>query len=183
MTRIFEGGVSRRSVLKLAVVSVSALGVVGSLAPMSGAAASVPTRFKLPPAPSAPLATDGNPRFQFQPISTKPGETLLGSLNDVWSSPRYTSFTDCVVTYTGTGAFELTDDEQAIVNVVGNAGGDVSNPQFTYLTVVAATTRMDPPALDSRLAQLGAPIVAGSIALAPNAPQGLLFQSWLAANG
>lgn len=185
MTHDSSNGVSRRAFLRVSILCASALGGVGALSAFASvvpAHAAVAAKSKPPREPEA-LALDGNPRFQLQPVTPVPGQLQLGSLQDVWASPKYATYTDCVVTYVGGGDFVLTAEEQAVVDVVAAAGGDVSNPQLTYLTVVAASTRMDPHRLEDRLAELGAPIVRGALALAPIAPQAVLFQNWLAANG
>ena len=75
----------------------------------------------------------------------------------------------------------LTAEESAIVDVVAAAGGDVSDRERTFLSVLTASTRVDPSRLYQSLAEFGRPIIAGSVALAPDAPQAELFADWLAA--
>lgn len=185
MTHDSRNGVSRRTFLRVSVLCASALGGVGAVSALATPSAAHAAAAKPPSTPAEPEAIrlDGNPRFQFQPVTPVPGQLQLGSLEDVWASPKYATYTDCVVSYVGGGDFVLTAEEQAVVDVVAGAGGDVSNPQLTYLTVVAASTRMDPHRLDDRLAELGAPVIRGALALAPLAPQAVLFQKWLTANG
>lgn len=175
-----DAGFSRRQFLHAALWSVAALTGL-ALTGAHPVAASVP----VPPGAVGPpaLVLDGNPRFQFQPITPVSDQLRLGSLHDVWASSNYITYTDCVVTYVGGGDFVLTGEEQAIVDVIAQAGGDVSDGRVAYLTAVAASTRMDPRRLAARLAELGAPIIRGSLALAPDAPQARLFLDWLSANG
>lgn len=183
MSSVPDGDVSRRSFLRMSMVCISALGGAalggfGGLSVVNAATAASPNA-----AGSGALTMDGNPRFLFQPITPVPGQLQLGSLQDVWASPKYATYTDCVVTYVGGGEFVLSTDERAIVDVVANAGGDVSDPQLVYLTVVAVSTRLDPHRLEERLAATGGPIVRGSLALAPFAPQAVLLGDWLATHG
>jgi hypothetical protein len=121
-------------------------------------------------------------RYRFNCITPIPAFSPLGRLDEVWASSRYMTFTGCVVTYVGAGEMSLTPEESAIVDVVAAAGGDVSDREVTFLRVLTASTRVDPARLAEKLAEFGRPIVEGSLALAPDAPQAKLFADWLAAS-
>jgi hypothetical protein len=127
--------------------------------------------------PEAPPAVryrfTGVPSAAFAPMTR---------LEEVWASSRYMRFTDFRVTYAGAGPHVLTEQEQAIVDVVAAAGGDVSNPQATYLQVLRASTRIHPARFVPMLGQFGRPIIVGSLALAPDSPQAGLMENWLAAS-
>lgn len=122
------------------------------------------------------------PRFRFNCITPVPGFAPLGRLEEVWASPRYMTFTGCAVSYVGDGPFVLTAEESAVVDVVADAGGEVTDRRETYLLVLTASTRIEMSQLNDRLAELGRPIVRGSLALAPEAPQAKLFADWLASS-
>lgn len=177
MTQPVEPGVTRRTALRMAVAAMGACGVLavpararGIAYPASGVSA-----------PLDHVAVAASPRFRFECISPVPGQASLSRLEEVWSSPRYTTFTDCIVSYAGEPPFLLTAAERSVVDVVAAAGGDVSDPGYTYLLVLATSTRLHPPRLAERLARLGRPVVRGSVALAPAAPQAPLLRAWLGA--
>ena len=168
---------SRRTVLKLAAAAGWSLGGL-LLMP------AVPTPFApRPPYPgsTAPVAEEvpPAPRYRFDCVTPVPAFAPLGRLEEVWASPRYMTFTDCIVTYVGEAPHALTAEESAIVDVVASAGGDEGDREGTYLLVLRASTRVDPSRLHERLSELGRPIVEGSLALAPDAPQAKLFAEWL----
>ncbi|WP_341994235.1 hypothetical protein MRBLWH7_002113 [Microbacterium sp. LWH7-1.2] len=168
-------GITRREALGVVLVgSLSAL-----LLHAPGSFLTVPTGAAATGDSLLNAGDDPAPRFRFECVTPVPEFAPLGRLEEVWANSRYTTFTDCVVTYVGDGPFVLTAEEQAVVDVVGAAGGDVSSPQQTYLLTLAASTRLDPARLAERLAQLGRPVVLGSLALAPEAPQADLFRAWL----
>lgn len=169
---------SRRTLLQLAVaggVSLGAAMVTGS-PPVAAAATS-----RTAVAAAAVEDTPTPARFRFNCITPVPAFSPLGRLPEVWASSRYMTFTGCVVTYIGAGQLTLTEEESAVVDVVASAGGDVSDPEGTFLRVLTASTRVDPARLYEKLAEFGRPIIEGSLALAPDAPQAHLFADWLAA--
>lgn len=118
------------------------------------------------------------PRFRFDPITPLPDLAPLGRLEEVWASPSYLTITDCIVSYVGAEPFRLTAQEYRIVEVA-EAGGAIGDPRDLYLLILAASTRIDPARFDAKLAELGRPIVAASLALAPQAPQAAQFAMWL----
>ena len=63
------------------------------------------------------------------------------------------TFTGCIVSYVGIGQFALTAEESAIVDVVAEAGGDVSDRERTFLLVLTASTRVDPSTALSELSR------------------------------
>lgn len=170
---------TRRGALKLA--AMAALSIGGSLAlpmvPEHAAAAAVRT------APRTPVTELPVPRYRFDCVSPVPQFAPLGRLEEVWADARYLTMTDCVTTYVGEGPFVLTPEESAIVDVVTQSGGVVSDRQATYLLILAVSTRIDPARLEQKLAQVGRPIVQASLALAPQAPQARQFTAWLSATG
>ena len=174
-----QPSVTRRTLLKLALAGGWSLSTL-MLAPTQPVARALPA---VRPATVAAAAQDAPqaPRFRFSCVTPVPAFAPLGRLEEVWASPRYMTFTGCVVSYVGIGQFRLTPEESAIVDVVADAGGDVSEPERTFLTVLTASTRVDPSRLYQSLAEFGRPIIAGSVALAPDAPQAGLFADWLAA--
>lgn len=168
---------SRRTLLQLAVAGGYSLGAVMITGfPTPAAATTSPA--------SSVTALQDNPapaRYRFNCITPVPAFSPLGRLPEVWASSRYMTFTGCVVTYVGVGLMTLTAEESAIVDVVENAGGDVSDREGTFLRVLTASTRVDPSRLYEKLAEFGRPIIEGSLALAPDAPQARLFADWLVA--
>ena len=179
MTPQLPHPVTRRTLLKLALAGGWSLGTL-ILAPIQPIARGLPagrSASVMAAAQDAPQA----PRYRFSCVTPVPAFAPLGRLEEVWASPRYMTFTGCVVSYVGIGQFTLTAEETAIVDVVAAAGGDVSDPQRTFLSVLTASTRVDPSRLYQSLAEFGRPIIAGSVALAPDAPQAGLFGDWLAA--
>jgi hypothetical protein len=117
-------------------------------------------------------------RFRFAPITPLPDFAPLGRLEAVWASPSYLTITDCIVSYIGADPFRLTPEEYRIVEIA-EAGGATGDPRDLYLLILSASTRIDPPRLDAKLAELGRPIVTASLALAPEAPQAAQFMRWL----
>lgn len=167
--------VSRRTVLKLGAVAAWGAASLASL-PARGVPAVVP--------PGSSGVDDVDPqRYRFDPVSLRPDLAPLRRLEDVWASPAYLAITDCVVTYVGPEPHRLNLKESEVVDVAVAAGAVVVDPRATYLVILAASTRIDPARLDAKLAELGAPIVTASLALAPEAPQAARFTAWLAANG
>lgn len=170
--------VTRRTLLKLAVAgggSIGALMLTPDPPPFlrastrSGASASTLLEAEPPAA-----------RYRFNCVTPVPAFAPLGRLQEVWASSRYITFTGCVVSYVGSGQLRLTAEESAIVDVVADAGGDASDREGTFLLVLTASTRIDPTRLKEKLAEFGRPIITGSLALAPDAPQAQLFADWLA---
>ena len=102
------------------------------------------------------------PRYRFNCVTPVPAFAPLGRLEEVWASSRYMTFTGCVVSYVGTAVHALTPEESAIVDVVAEAGGDVGDRERTFLTVLTASTRVDPSRLYQALAEFGRPIIDGS---------------------
>jgi hypothetical protein len=86
-----------------------------------------------------------------------------------------------VVSYIGTEPFRLTAEESAIVDVAEAAGAVVSDREGLYLVILAASTRIDPARFEVKLAELGRPVAAASLALAPAAPQAGRMAAWLQA--
>jgi len=169
--------VTRRTLLKLAIAGGASLSAL-VLVPDRASAVGMPeVRAATRSASSeAPLA----PRYRFNCITPVPAFAPLGRLEEVWASPRYMTFTGCVVSYVGVGQFALTAEESAIVDIVAEAGGDVSDRERTFFLVLTASTRVEQSRLDEKLAEFGRPVIAGSLALAPDAPQAGLFADWLA---
>lgn len=167
--------VSRRTMLKLAAATVASSGTL-LLPPthQNSTLASTTTPASAPDEPSAP-------RFRFDCISPVAAVPPLTRLEEVWASPLYLTFTGCTVRYIGAGPFLLTAEESAIVDVVARGRGDNGDRRGTYLQVLRASTRIDPARFEQRLNELGPPIVAGSVARAPEAPQAHLLTKWLAA--
>ncbi|GAA1819186.1 hypothetical protein [Agromyces neolithicus] len=172
--------ITRRTALHLGFTAAGALGLM-LLRPSPQAAGAMPPMTR--PRTTGEAAADAAlaARFRFACISPLPDFAPRGRLEEVWADPYYMTITDCTVSYIGEGPFVLTDEESAIVDVVSEHGGDVLDRNATYLVVLAASTRIDPARLHSRLVELGRPIVAASLALAPDAPQSELFAGWLAA--
>lgn len=166
-------GITRRTLLRLGVAVAASIGAAAvTTTPAFAAPATVRAAASEPPA---------DPRYRFAMKTPVPDLAPLARLEDVWASPYYLAVTDCIVTYIGENAHRLTAQESAIVDVVQTTAGPVADPQATYLTVLAASTRIDPARFDAKLAELGRGIVAGSLALAPQAPQSRAFARWLAA--
>jgi hypothetical protein len=170
--------VTRRTLLKMAVAGGWSLGAVLLIPTQSTAAVSSSRR---PGALRRTAVEDASslPRYRFDCITPVPAFAPLGRLEEVWASSRYMTFTGCVVSYVGLGYFRLTPEESQIVDAVADAGGDVSDREATFLRVLTASTRVDPSRLEEKLAEFGRPIIAGSLALAPDAPQAKLFAKWL----
>ncbi|HEX5729578.1 twin-arginine translocation signal domain-containing protein [Microbacterium sp.] len=168
---------SRRTVLKLAAAAGWSLGGL-LLVPSRSRPGRAGTVVSGSTAPGGEEAAPA-PRYRFDCVTPVPAFAPLGRLEEVWASPRYMTFTDCTVTYVGEGPHSLTAEESAIVDVVANAGGDAVDREATYLLVLRASTRVDPSRLSERLWELGRPVVEGSLALAPDAPQARLFAEWL----
>jgi hypothetical protein len=170
-----EFTVSRRTALRFgAVVAWS----VGTLAVASTQLAAAP----MPRPKQVGAASDvvKGPRYHFDcftPVVPKLGP--LGRLEEVWASPLYLTFTDCVVSYAGAEAFALTKAEAAVVHVAEHAGASGHDPKGLFLQILAASTRIDPARFDAKLAELGRPVVTASLALAPDAPQAARFAAWL----
>lgn len=163
---------SRRTALKLGAAAALAA-VSFAPQPALGVPAVVP--------PSSGGADDANQqRYRFDPVSRRPDLAPLGRLEDVWASPAYLAITDCNVTYVGPEPYRLNLAESAAVDVAEAAGAVVVDRHATFLLILAASTRIDPARLDAKLAELGAPIVMGSLAFAPQAPQAARFAAWLA---
>ena len=177
MTSPLPSRLTRRTLLKVALAGGWSLGAL-ALAPGRPIAAG-PSAVRTVRVAAAQDSVS-EPRYRFNCITPVPAFAPLGRLEEVWASPRYMTFTGCVVSYVGIGYFTLTKEESAIVDVVADAGGDVSDRKRTYLAVLTASTRVDPSRLDQALAEFGAPIIAGSLALAPEAPQAGLLTDWLA---
>lgn len=170
--------VTRRTLLELAVAGGWSLGSL-VLMPQGVRPAGTP---QVPAAATASTApeTPSLPRYRFNCTTPVPAFAPLGRLEEVWASPRYMTLTGCVVSYVGVGRFALTPEESAIVDIVSEAGGDVSDRESTYLLVLTASTRIDPARLEEKLAEFGRPVITGSLALAPDAPQANLLADWLA---
>lgn len=167
--------ISRRTLLRMGVAA--ALGVGGAAATATATRPALAHPAGVPTAAAAP----GEPRYRFAVRSPVPDLAPLGRLEEVWASPYYLTVTDCTVGYVGENPFVLTPEESAIVDVVEATGGPVADRQATYLTVLAASTRIDPARLDAKLSELGRGIVAGSLALAPQAPQARALAAWMSA--
>lgn len=103
-------------------------------------------------------------------------------LEAVWSSPGYMTIESVTATYVGAELFSLTDEEQAIVAVAENAGMTVKDERPLYLSILAACARIANRNMETRLSQLGAPVVEAALALQPDAPQAKQFAMWLAQN-
>lgn len=176
MTPHVPHSISRRTALKYAGAAVWSVGalLVMPTPPAGRVSAALPTSTTATVEDTPPA-----PRYRFDCITPVPGFAPLGRLEEVWASPRYMTFTDCIVSYVGAEPYVLTVEESAVVDVVANAGGDVSNREQTYLLVLSASTRIELSRLPDKLAELGRPIVEGSLALAPDAPQAMLFAEWL----
>lgn len=179
MTAQPSGTMTRRGLLGVAIAAGASVG--GLLLATSAGAATLPSA--VVPASTTTDEQVDPPRFRFECVTPVPAFAPLGRLEEVWASPRYLTFTDCSVSYIGAGPFVLTDEESAVVEVVATAGGDVGDRQRAYLTVLRASTRIDRARLDERLSDFGRPIIAGSLALAPLAPQAQLLANWLATGG
>jgi hypothetical protein len=168
--------VNRRTALRLGVVSVWSVGMFAlGQAPAVAAAPIVPKRA----AADAEEVTE--PRYRFDAVTPVPGFAPLGRMEEVWASPGYMTITDCVVSYIGTEPFRLTAEESAIVDVAEAAGAVVSDREGLYLVILAASTRIDPARFEVKLAELGRPVAAASLALAPAAPQAGRMAAWLQA--
>ena len=121
------------------------------------------------------------PRYRFTCVTPVPAFAPLGRLEEVWASPRYMTFTGCVVSYVGIGQFTAHPGRVGDRRCRRRRGRRRQRPERTFLTVLTASTRVDPSRLYQSLAEFGRPIIAGSVALAPDAPQAGLFADWLAA--
>jgi hypothetical protein len=172
--RMSRPAMSRRTALKLGAAAALAA-VSFAPQPALGLPAVVP--------PGSGGADDGNQRYRFDPVSRRPDLAPLARLEDVWASPAYLAITDCIVSYVGPEPYRLNLAESAAVDVAEAAGAVVVDRHATFLLILAASTRIDPARLDAKLAELGAPIVMGSLAYAPQAPQAARFAAWLAAGG
>lgn len=169
--------VTRRAVLKLGLAAAGSFGVSLQIPALAAAAPVIAATNR----PAVTVATEDAPapRYQFDCVTPIVGFAPLSRLEEVWARSHYVTFTDCVVSYMGEEAFALTPEESAIVDVVGQAGGDVSDREATFMLVLAASTRIDPSRLTAKLDELGPAIVAGMLALAPEQPQAHLFARWL----
>jgi hypothetical protein len=166
--------ISRRALLGLGAAAALSVGIA-TTTPAQPVSA-LPAR-----APSAKAAAPVEPRYRFAVKTPVPDLAPLARLEDVWAAPYYVAVTDCTVSYIGETEYRLTAEESAIVDVVESVDGPVEDRETTYLTVLAASTRIPPANLDAKLRQLGRGIVAGSLALAPQAPQARAFAAWLEA--
>ncbi|MFD4422210.1 hypothetical protein ACFWN7_12015 [Agromyces sp. NPDC058484] len=166
---------SRRAVLRLGVAAAWSLGALTVTPRLGATAAPQPWLTASGPGGAEP------PRYRFDCITPVPGFAPLHRLEEVWASPRYMTFTDCVVGYFGEEPFHLTAQESAIVRVAEEAGATVDDREGLYLLILATSSRIDPARFDEKLAELGRPVVTASLALAPEAPQAAGFAAWLEA--
>jgi hypothetical protein len=166
--------ISRRTALRLGIVSAWSAGMF-MLGPAPAVAAATPKR------EAADTEEGTAPRYRFDAVTPVPGFAPLHRMEEVWASPRYMTITDCVVSYIGTEQFRLTAEESAIVDVAEAAGAVVSDREGLYLVILAASTRIDPARFEAKLAELGRPVAAASLALAPVAPQAGRMAAWLEA--
>ncbi|MFE6255064.1 hypothetical protein [Agromyces sp. NPDC057865] len=166
--------ISRRALLGLGAAAVLSVGIATTS--RAEPATALPTRVR-----TAKAAAPAEPRYRFAVKTPVPDLAPLARLEEVWAAPYYLAVTDCTVSYVGATEFRLTAEESAIVDVVESVDGPVADRETTYLTVLAASTRIPPANLDAKLRQLGRGIVAGSLALAPQAPQARAFAAWLEA--
>jgi len=180
MTPELPHPVTRRTLLKIALAGGWSLGAL-MLAPTTPALAAGTPTIRSSSAAAALEEAPSVPRYRFNCVTPVPAFAPLGRLEEVWASSRYMTFTGCIVSYVGIGQFRLTPEESAIVDVVAEAGGNVTDRERTFLSVLTASTRVDPARLYQALAEFGRPIIAGSVALAPEAPQAALFTDWLVA--
>ena len=169
--------VTRRTALRLGIVSAWSAGMF-VLAPAPAVAAAPKAA---PKRAAADTEEDTAPRYRFDAVTPVPGFAPLSRMEEVWASPRYMTITDCVVSYIGTEQFRLTAEESAIVDVAEAAGAVVSDREGLYLVILAASTRIDPARFEAKLAELGRPVAAASLALAPEAPQADRMAAWLEA--
>ncbi len=168
--------VTRRAALQLGVAAAGALALTSTPAIAAAAATPAPQRRVIPQVLREDWIED---RFRFDCITSAGTFPPVTRLEQVWASPLYMTVTGCVVTYYGQEPFELTETESAVVDIVELWGGDVSDRTGTYRLVLAASTRVDPDRFDETLAELGQPVVAASLQLAPDAPQAHLLEEWL----
>jgi hypothetical protein len=180
MTPELPRPITRRTLLELALAGGWSLGAL-MLAPATPALAAGGPTIRSTPVAAALEEAPSVPRYRFNCVTPVPAFAPLGRLEEVWASSRYMTFTGCIVSYVGIGQFRLTPEESAIVDVVAQAGGNVTDRERTFLSVLTASTRVDPSRLYQALAEFGRPIIAGSVALAPEAPQAALFADWLVA--
>lgn len=168
--------ISRRTALQLGIVTAWSVGAL--------AFTTAPAVAAVPAVPMPPVIYDSNaPRFRFDCTTAVPVFAPLTRLEQVWASPQYMTITDCIVRYIGAETFELTADESAVVDIAEAAGAIFDDRRALYLSILAASTRIDPAALDAKLAVLGRPVVMASLALAPEAPQAAQFGAWLERTG
>ncbi|MGW4930177.1 hypothetical protein ACWEOH_13575 [Agromyces sp. NPDC004153] len=164
--------ISRRALLGMGAAAALSVGIATTTQP----ATALPARVR-----TAKAAAPVEPRYRFAVKTPVPDLAPLARLEDVWAAPYYLAILDCTVSYVGETEHRLTAEESAIVDVVESVDGPVADRETTYLTVLAASTRIPPANLDAKLRQLGRGIVAGSLALAPQAPQARAFAAWLEA--
>jgi hypothetical protein len=86
---------------------------------------------------------------------------------------------NCEVTYVGGGPHILTPEEETAVHVAIAAGAPSDDRSALFLRILKACIRTDPRELDTRLSELGAPVIKGALAFAPLAPQSVLLERWL----
>ena len=172
-------GVTRRTVLAWAVASL----VLPKLPEPPQGSGRVPDAVGVRPVVADDGPQDPPPRFRFDCVSPVPLFAPLTRVEEVWASPRYLTFTGCVVRYVGEGPFVLTPQEDEIVEVGAAAGGVVEDRTDTYLRVLRVSTRVDPARFAQKLAEFGAPVVVGALTFAPAAPHAELMARWLASTG
>ena len=121
------------------------------------------------------------PRYRFDCVTPVPAFAPLGRLEEVWASPRYMTFTGCIVSYVGIGSSALTAEESAIVDVVAEAGGNVTDRERTFLLCADGEHPRRPFAALSGSRGVRPADHRRIVALAPEAPQAALFADWLVA--
>ncbi len=169
----------RRSFLRLGV-AVAALGAIGAPAVASGAVQSMFTGEPVVDPSAAVGESLPEPlRYLFRCSSLDRPLRDFTRLDAVWAYTGYLRIASCQVEYIGDGPHELTLEEDAVVQVAEDLGEVVTDRTATYMTILAACTRIHPSVLDETLNGLGVPLVTAALALAPQAPQVKQFQAWL----
>ncbi|MDR7157760.1 hypothetical protein J2X42_000443 [Arthrobacter sp. BE255] len=172
--------IRRRTVVQMAIATLvlTSCSTAAYLEPVQVAAsagARGEAAYRIPPEKPEPKA-----RYQFDCFEVGGARIgTLSSLEEVWASSRYMRIANCEVTYVGGGPHILTPEEETAVHVAIAAGAPSDDRSALFLRILKACIRTDPRELDTRLSELGAPVIKGALAFAPLAPQSVLLERWL----
>lgn len=168
----------RRSVLKIGL-AVAALGAIGGPAIANGSLRFALTDPVVEPSAAVQETMPEPVRYLFTTSSFQRPLQQFTRLEAVWGYTNYMKIASCTVEYAGEGTHELTLEEDAVVQVAEDLGLAVGDRGAVYRTILEACTRIHPSILQTRLGELGVPIVTAAVTLAPHAPQAPVFRRWL----